>query len=106
VVSAAFTLPVKSRTQKVAGLAKETEEKPRGILFHWVANMFFASLALAGGILFGERVPESKLGLLPILVPAVGLALIPLTRRWERMGIERRKAEGKSKPANPKGRPK
>lgn len=82
----------------MTGLPDEIEEKPRGILFHWVGNMFFAGLALAGGIIFGERVPQSRLGLLPILVPAIGLLLIPVTRRWERIGIERRKAEGKSKP--------
>jgi hypothetical protein len=87
-------------------LAEGTEEKPRSVFFHWVGNMFFASLALAGGILFGERVPANRLGLLPILVPAIGLLLIPLTRRWERKGIEKRKTEGKSKPAKPKGRPK
>jgi hypothetical protein len=86
----------------VTDLTDETEEKPRSVLFHWVGNMFFVSLALAGGILFGERVPANRLGLLPILVPAIGLLLIPLTRRWERKGIERRKSEGRSRP---KGRP-
>jgi hypothetical protein len=87
----------------VTDLVKPTEEKPRSLVFHWVANMFFATLALGGGILFGERVPQDRVGLLPILIPAVGLALIPLTRRWERMGIEKRKAEATSKP---KGKPK
>ena len=82
----------------MTGPVDETEEKPRGLLFHWVGNMVFACLALAGGILFGERVPENRVGLLPILVPAIGLLLVPVTRRWERMGIERRKAEGESKP--------
>ena len=60
--------------------------------------MFFATLALLGGIIFGERPSNTFIGLLPFVVPLIGLALIPVTRRWERMGIEKRRAEGKSRP--------
>ena len=84
-------------------MPKPTEEKPRPLLFHWFANMFFASLALGGGILFGERVPPDRVRLLPILIPAIGLLLIPLTRRWERSGIEKRRAEAQAKA---RGKPK
>ena len=66
------------------------KEEARGILFHWVANMFFAGVALFGGIAFGLEVPKGTV--VPIIVVGA-LALIPVTRRWERSGIERRKVQ-------------
>lgn len=74
-------------------LTNMDQERPRPLFFHWLANMFFASLALAGGILFGERVPPDAVRALPIVIPTIGLLLIPLTRRWERKGIERRQSK-------------
>lgn len=65
------------------------QDQPRGILFHWVANMFFAGVALFSGILFGLELPKDKV--LPIIVLGA-LILIPVTRRWERSGIHKRQS--------------
>lgn len=65
------------------------QEQPRGVLFHWVANMFFAGVALFSGILFGLELPKDKVW--PIIVSGA-LILIPVTRRWERSGIHKRQA--------------
>jgi hypothetical protein len=71
------------------------EEESRGLLFHWVANMFFAGIALFSGVLFGLEIPVEK----AILVVVVGaLILIPVTRRWERTGIQKRQAEAAGEP--------
>lgn len=49
--------------------------------------MFFAGIALAGGMLFGLKVPQDR----AVLIVVVGaLILIPITRRWERTGIQKR----------------
>jgi hypothetical protein len=66
------------------------ESKPRGVIFHWAANIVFATLALTAGVLFGERIPRDKLGLWVLIIVLVGLLLVPVTRRWERTGIENR----------------
>ena len=66
------------------------ESKPRGVIFHWAANIVFATLALTAGVLFGERIPRDKLGLWVLIIVLVALLLVPLTRRWERTGIENR----------------
>lgn len=66
------------------------ESKPRGVIFHWAANVVFATLALTAGVLFGERIPRDKLGLWVLIIILVGLLLVPVTRRWERTGIENR----------------
>lgn len=86
------------------------QERPRPVLFHWVANMVFAGVALMGGVLFGERVPPETLRLLPVMVPVIGLLLLPITRRWERLGMEKRKAQARTKgdpsaPGKPKAGP-
>lgn len=66
------------------------QEQPRGLLFHWVANMFFAGVALFSGVLFGLQVPTDK----AVLIVVVGaLVLIPVTRRWERTGMAKRMAQ-------------
>lgn len=66
------------------------QEEPRGLLFHWVANMFFAGVALFSGVLFGLDVPTDK----AVAVVVLGaLILIPVTRRWERSGMQKRQAE-------------
>lgn len=66
------------------------QEEPRGLLFHWVANMFFAGIALFSGVLFGLRVPTDR----AVVIVVVGaLILIPVTRRWERAGMQKRQAE-------------
>jgi threonine/homoserine efflux transporter RhtA len=76
------------------------EEEPRGLLFHWVANMFFAGIALFSGVLFGLEVPNDK----AILIVVVGaLILIPVTRRWERTGIQKRQAEAAGEPDEESG---
>ncbi|MGQ0678118.1 MAG: hypothetical protein ACT4OM_00410 [Actinomycetota bacterium] len=72
------------------------QEKPRPLLFHWIMNTFFAGVALFGGVLFGERIPHDVAQILPVAIPIIGLALIPVTRRWERNGMERRKMEAGS----------
>jgi len=55
-------------------------------------NILLATLALFAGALFGERIPKDKLGLAFLGVLAVALALVPLTRHWESVGIEKRRA--------------
>lgn len=65
-------------------------EKPRGFLFHWLANIFFAGIALYGGVLFGLEVPADWA--VPIVILGA-LVLIPVTRRWERAGISKRQAQ-------------
>jgi hypothetical protein len=66
------------------------QEEPRGLLFHWVANMFFAGVVLFSGVLFGVEVPTDK----AIAIVVFGaLLLIPVTRRWERTGMQKRQAE-------------
>lgn len=66
------------------------QEEPRGLLFHWVANMFFAGVALFSGVLFGLEVPTDK----AVAIVVMGaLILIPVTRRWERNGMQKRQAE-------------
>jgi hypothetical protein len=66
------------------------QEQPRSLIFHWVANMFFAGVALLSGVLFGLRLPTDT----AILIVVLGaLVLIPVTRRWERTGIEKRVAQ-------------
>jgi hypothetical protein len=72
---------------------KVTEEQPRGLLFHFVFNMVFASLAIGAGALFGERIPKDKLGIVFLGVALIALLLLPVTRRWERSGIAKRAAE-------------
>lgn len=69
------------------------EEKPRSIFYHWIANIAFASLALAAGALFGERIPKERFPIAAAAVTAVALALVPVTRRWEMSGIEKRRLE-------------
>lgn len=65
-------------------------EESRGLLFHWVANMFFAGVALFSGVLFGLDVPTDK----AVAIVVLGaLLLIPVTRRWERTGMQKRQAE-------------
>ncbi|HEX2052935.1 MAG TPA: hypothetical protein VHJ78_04295 [Actinomycetota bacterium] len=83
----------------------ETDEKPRGALFHWVANMFFAGIALFGGMLFGLEVPRDRVVLIVVLG---ALILIPITRRWERTAISKRHVQtaeplgnGKSEESGP-----
>lgn len=67
-----------------------TQEEPRGLLFHWVANMFFAGVALFSGVLFGLDVPTDK----AVAIVVLGaLFLMPVTRRWERSGMQKRQAE-------------
>lgn len=66
------------------------QEQPRGIFFHWAANMVFAGIALFGGILFGMEVPKDRV--VPIIVLGA-LALIPFTRRWERNAMNNRRAQ-------------
>ncbi|HVL52464.1 MAG TPA: hypothetical protein VM754_13305 [Actinomycetota bacterium] len=66
------------------------QEQPRGILFHWLANMFFAGIALFSGILFGVEVPR---GVAFLIVVVGALILIPVTRRWERTGIHKRQVQ-------------
>lgn len=68
-----------------------TDPRPRGVLFHWVANIVFASLALFAGVIFGERIPREKYGLVFFIIASVALLLVPLTRSWERAGIEKRR---------------
>lgn len=52
--------------------------------------MFFAGVALFSGVIFGLRIPTDR----AILIVVVGaFVLIPLTRRWERTGIEKRMAQ-------------
>ena len=75
-------------------------DQPRSFTFHWIVNIVLASLALFAGALFGERIPKDKLGLAFLGVVAVALALVPLTRRWEHAGIEKRK-QGPEKPPAP-----
>lgn len=66
------------------------QEESRSLLFHWVANMFFAGIALFSGVLFGLKVPADK----AVLIVVVGaLVLIPVTRRWERTGIQKRQEQ-------------
>lgn len=78
--------------------AGDSADQPRGLAFHWLANMVLASLALFAGALFGERIPRDQLGIAFVAVAAVALALVPLTRYWERSGIEgRRKAAERAK---------
>ncbi len=67
------------------------DPRPRGVLFHWVANIFFASLALFAGMLFGERVPRERFGLVFVIIALAALILVPITRSWERSGIEKRR---------------
>ncbi|HEX2179249.1 MAG TPA: hypothetical protein VHL54_06990 [Actinomycetota bacterium] len=78
------------------------QEQPRGVIFHWVANMLFAGIALFSGILFGLEVPKNLV--LPIIVLGA-LTLIPVTRRWERSGIRNRQAQaaqaGEDRPGEP-----
>lgn len=74
---------------------QDEPEEPRGILFHWVANIFFAGIALYSGILFGVAIPSDRAVML-IVVGA--LALIPVTRRWERAGISKRQAQAAASP--------
>jgi hypothetical protein len=69
------------------------QEQPRGVIFHWVANMFFAGIALFSGILFGLEVPKNMV--LPIIFLGASM-LIPVTRRWERSGIRSRQAQATS----------
>lgn len=73
----------------------DVEEEPRGLLFHWVANMFFAGIALYSGVLFGLEAPLDR-ALVIIVVGA--LILIPVTRRWERTGMQKRQAEAAEEP--------
>lgn len=66
------------------------QEEPRGLFFHWVANMFFAGVALFSGVLFGLDAPTDK----AVAIVVLGaLLLIPVTRRWERTGMQKRQAE-------------
>jgi hypothetical protein len=71
------------------------QEEPRGLLFHWVANMFFAGIALFSGVLFGLEVPKDKAFLIVVVGAAI---LIPVTRRWERTGMQKRQAEAADEP--------
>lgn len=69
------------------------KDQPRGILFHWVANMAFAGIALGAGILFGLRIHEGRASLMFAIIALVGFLMIPLTRKWDRDGIAKRQAE-------------
>lgn len=71
-------------------MTEKPAEEPRGIAFHWLANMVLASIALFAGVLFGERIPREQLGVAFLAVSAVALALVPLTRYWEKTGIRAR----------------
>jgi hypothetical protein len=78
----------------------DSAEQPRSVAFHWLANMVLASLALFAGALFGEMVPTEQMGVAFVAVAAIALALVPLTRYWEKTGIEgRRKAAEQAKKA-------
>jgi uncharacterized membrane protein YfcA len=66
------------------------ESKPRGVIYHWAANIVFATLAVSAGVLFGERIPRDKFRLWVLIIVLVALLLVPVTRRWERTGIEKR----------------
>lgn len=81
------------------------DEQPRGLLFHWVANILLATLAVFSGVLFGERIPRNRLGLLAAAVMVAGLLLIPLTRRWERAGIRKRQADAQAQGDDPPKEP-
>lgn len=84
----------------------DSAEKPRSVAFHWLTNMVLASLALFAGALFGEMVPREQMGVAFVAVAAVALALVPLTRYWEKTGIEgRRKAAEQAKKAEAQGAP-
>ena len=80
-------------TKAVMKPERDIDSRPRGVLFHWVGNIFFASLALFGGVLFGERIPRERFGLVAVIIALVALLLVPITRSWERSGIEKRRRE-------------
>lgn len=68
------------------------QEHPRGVLFHWVANMAFAGIALGAGVLFGLQIPEGRASWVVAIIALVGFVMIPLTRKWDRDGIAKRQA--------------
>ncbi|MGH2771997.1 MAG: hypothetical protein ACRDIU_02505 [Actinomycetota bacterium] len=69
----------------------DAKQPSRGFVFHWVANIFFASVALLGLIIFGERIPRDMFGLVFTAVVAIALVMVPLTMSWEKAGNERRR---------------
>ncbi len=79
-------------------------EQPRGIAFHWLANMVLASLALLLGIAFGEKLPREQMGTAFVAVSAIALALVPLTRYWEKSGIEARRKAAEQAEMKAKGK--
>lgn len=81
------------------------QEQPRGILFHWMANMAFAGIALGAGALFGLRVPGDRMGLVFAAIASVALLMIPVTRKWDRDGIAKRQAEQAGKDGRPDEEP-
>lgn len=79
------------------------QEQPRGPLFHWVANMTFAGIAVGAGVLFGLRVPENRVSLVVAVIALVAFLMIPLTRRWDRDGVATRQAEQDTITGRPEG---
>lgn len=69
------------------------QEQPRGILFHWMANMAFAGIALGAGVLFGLRIPGDRVSLMVAIIAFVAFLMIPLTRKWDRDGIAKRQEQ-------------
>jgi len=68
-------------------------EAPRSLGFHWTANVLLATLALFAGALFGEKISSDQMPLAFAAIVGVGLALVPVTRHWENLGIEKRRKE-------------
>ena len=52
------------------------QEQPRGVLFHWVANMFFAGVALFSGSLKILTIAGPQWKWLGMVAPIGGLAMI------------------------------
>ena len=75
------------------------KQPQRSFIFHWLANILFASVALFAGLIFGEKIPRDKLGMAFAGVALVALAMVPLTRRWEKAGIAKRQQNASNKTA-------
>jgi len=68
-------------------------EAPRSLGFHWTANVLLATLALFAGALFGEKISSDQMPVAFAAIVGIGLALVPVTRHWENLGIEKRRKE-------------